>query len=132
MNTQLANLHYSEIAAVSEAIRQKKLSLVELVSGCLERIQHLNPMLNAFITVTAGEAMKEARIAEREIQEGGWKGPLHGIPIAAKDMFDTAGIRTTAAFHAFADRVPARDAEIVTQVKAAGACPADSIPGDCR
>ena len=62
-----------------------------------------------------------AERAEREIAAGRWKGPLHGIPVAAKDFFDTAGVRTTAAFAAFRDRVPARDADVITRLKNAGA-----------
>ena len=116
-----ANYHYLSIAEVSELIRQQKVSPVELITRCLERIEQLNPSLNAFITVTADQALKEAEIKEREIKAGKWKGPLHGIPVGVKDMFDTAGIRTTAAFAAFRDRVPTKDAEAITKLKEAGA-----------
>jgi aspartyl-tRNA(Asn)/glutamyl-tRNA(Gln) amidotransferase subunit A len=117
----MTNYNYVSITEVSELIRQKKVSPVELVTGCLERIEQLQPQLNAFITVTADQALQEAKIAEREIQNGTWKGPLHGIPVGVKDFFDTAGIRTTAAFAALKDRVPAKDAEVVTKLKEAGA-----------
>lgn len=117
----MTNYRYLSITEVSELIRQKKVTPVELVTGCLERIEQLHPKQNAFITVTADQALKEAKIAEREIQNGKWKGPLHGIPVGVKDLFDTAGIRTTAAFAAFKDRVPAKDAEVVTKLKEAGA-----------
>jgi aspartyl-tRNA(Asn)/glutamyl-tRNA(Gln) amidotransferase subunit A len=117
----MTSYRYSSIAEVSEMIRQQKVSPVELVTECLARIEQLQPQLNAFITVTADQASKEAEIAEREIQNGHWKGPLHGIPVGIKDFFDTAGIRTTAAFAAFKDRVPAKDAEVVTKLKEAGA-----------
>jgi aspartyl-tRNA(Asn)/glutamyl-tRNA(Gln) amidotransferase subunit A len=117
----MTNYSYLSITEVSELIRQKKVSPVELVTGCLERIEQLHPKLNAFITVTADQALQEAKIAEREITNGTWKGPLHGIPVGVKDFFDTAGIRTTAAFAAFKDRVPAKDAEVVTKLKEAGA-----------
>src|SRR5262249_9069407 len=100
---------------------QQNVSPVELVTECLERIEHLQPQLNAFITVTAETALQEARLAEREIQQGAWKGPLHGIPVGVKDFFDTAGIRTTSPFEPFKDRVPAKDAVVVTQLKSAGA-----------
>jgi aspartyl-tRNA(Asn)/glutamyl-tRNA(Gln) amidotransferase subunit A len=96
-------------------------SPVELTNECLSRIERLNPKLNAFITVTADSALAEARQAEAEIQHDRWKGPLHGIPIALKDLIDTAGVRTTAASELFKDRVPAQDAEIVRRLKAAGA-----------
>ena len=117
----MANYSYLSITEVSELIRHKKVSPVELVTGCLERIEQCNPKLNAFITVTADQALKEAKLAERDIKNGNWKGPLHGIPVGFKDMFDTVGIRTTAAFGAFKDRVPIKDAEVVTQLKEAGA-----------
>jgi aspartyl-tRNA(Asn)/glutamyl-tRNA(Gln) amidotransferase subunit A len=88
---------------------------------CLSRIEQLNPKLNAFITVTADSALAEARQAEEEIQHGRWRGPLHGIPIALKDLVDTAGVRITAASGLFKDRVPTQDAEVVRRLKAAGA-----------
>lgn len=93
----------------------------ELTAACLARIQRLNPILNAFITVTAEQATADAQRAEAEIMKGGWRGPLHGIPIGLKDLFDTAGVRTTGGSGQFADRVPAEDAEVVRRLKAAGA-----------
>lgn len=121
LKESLSDYHYLSIAEVSELIRQRKLSPIELVTRCLRRIKQLNPIINTFITVTANQALKEARIAEKEIGNGKWKGPLHGIPVGVKDMFDTTGIRTTAAFAAFKDRIPTKDAEVVTKLKAAGA-----------
>src|SRR5207302_1382395 len=100
---------------------RKKISPVEITRACLVRIEALNPLLNAFITVTAESALAEARQAESEVQKGMWRGPLHGIPIALKDLFDTAGVRTTAASALFKDRVPEQDAEVVRRLKAAGA-----------
>src|SRR5437867_11612077 len=81
----------------AEQLRAKRLSPVELTEACLARIQRLNPALTAFITVTADSALAGARTAEAEIHRGEYRGPLHGIPIALKDLFDTAGVRTTAA-----------------------------------
>jgi len=121
VKTNVADHSYLSITEASKLIRQMKISPVELVAGCLERIEQLNPKINAFITVTANQALKEAGEAEREIKNGDWKGPLHGIPFGVKDMFDTAGIRTTAASVHFKDRVPAKDAEAVTRLKEAGA-----------
>jgi aspartyl-tRNA(Asn)/glutamyl-tRNA(Gln) amidotransferase subunit A len=109
------------LSQASQLVRSKKLSPVELTEACLERIERLNPKLNAFITVTAESALAEARAAEQEIQKGHWRGPLHGIPLALKDLFDTAGVRTTAASALFKDRVPAQDSEVVRRLKAAGA-----------
>jgi aspartyl-tRNA(Asn)/glutamyl-tRNA(Gln) amidotransferase subunit A len=102
-------------------VREKKVSPVELTRGCLERIERLNPRLNAFITVMAEPALQQAREAEAEIQRGRWRGPLHGVPVALKDLFDTAGVRTTAASALFKDRVPAEDGEIVRRLREAGA-----------
>jgi len=105
----------------SAMVRRKAVSPVELTQACLARIERLNPALNAFITVTAEQALREARDAEAEIQKGKWRGPLHGIPIALKDLFDTAGVRTTAGSGVFKDRVPEQDAEVVRRLRAAGA-----------
>jgi aspartyl-tRNA(Asn)/glutamyl-tRNA(Gln) amidotransferase subunit A len=109
------------IRQISELLRQGSLSPVELTEDCLSRIEKLNPRLNAFITVTADSARAQARAAEAEIRRGDWRGPLHGIPLALKDLIDTAGIRTTAASSWFKDRIPSEDAEIVRRLKAAGA-----------
>jgi aspartyl-tRNA(Asn)/glutamyl-tRNA(Gln) amidotransferase subunit A len=87
----------------------------------LEKIEKLNPALNAFITVTADSALAQARAAEDEIAHGNWRGPLHGVPIALKDLIDTAGVRTTAGSALFKDRVPTEDAEIVRRLQEAGA-----------
>jgi aspartyl-tRNA(Asn)/glutamyl-tRNA(Gln) amidotransferase subunit A len=109
------------LSDASRLIRDKKVSPVELTQSCLKRIERLSPKLNAFITVTAESALEQAREAEAEIHRGHWRGPLHGIPIALKDLFDTAGVRTTAASGLFKDRVPKQDAEIVRRLKDAGA-----------
>jgi aspartyl-tRNA(Asn)/glutamyl-tRNA(Gln) amidotransferase subunit A len=112
---------YRTLAEVSELIRQHEMTPVELVTACLERVERLQPSLNAFITVTRESALQEAASAEQEILHGQWKGPLHGIPVGIKDFYDTAGIRTTAAFEPFRDRRPARDAAGVERLKRAGA-----------
>ena len=108
----------SEAAAL---VRARKISPLELTQACLARVERLNPVLNAFITITRETALQEARTAGAEAQAGRWRGPLHGIPIALKDLFDTAGVRTTAASAIFAERVPAADAEVVRRLKGAGA-----------
>ena len=105
----------------SALLRTRKVSPVELTSACLARIDRLNPVLNAFITVTADQAMADAEAAEAEIARGRRRGPLHGIPIALKDLFDTAGVKTTAGSAVFAARVPSQDAEVVRRLKQAGA-----------
>lgn len=109
------------LTEATEQIRAKKLSPLELTRDCLARIERLNPDLNAFITVTAEQALEQARQAEAEIGRGNYRGPLHGIPIGLKDLCDTAGVRTTAGSNQFRDRVPTNDAEVVQRLKQAGA-----------
>ena len=94
---------------------------MEITRQCLARIEKLNPELNAFITVTAESALAEARRAEEEIGRGEWRGALHGVPIALKDLIDTAGVRTTAASALYKDRIPNEDAEVVRRLRQAGA-----------
>lgn len=114
-------LAYLSLAEVSDLVRRRKLSPVALIQSCLKRIEALNPTLNAFITVTAEAALQRAKELESELQQGRWRGPLHGVPIALKDLFDTEGVRTTAASAVYRDRVPAEDAEVVRRLKTAGA-----------
>jgi aspartyl-tRNA(Asn)/glutamyl-tRNA(Gln) amidotransferase subunit A len=109
------------IVALAEALRQKKISPVELTRSCLKKIADLNPALNAFITVTADLALAQARTAEQEILRGNWRGPLHGVPLGLKDLIDTAGILTTAASHLYRTRIPADSADVVLKLERAGA-----------
>ena len=112
---------FASIAELAQGFRRKELSPVELTRVFLARIDQLNPALNAFITVMSESALAEAVQAEEEIGRGEWRGPLHGIPIALKDLVDTAGVRTTAASALYKDRVPSEDAEIVRRLRQAGA-----------
>jgi aspartyl-tRNA(Asn)/glutamyl-tRNA(Gln) amidotransferase subunit A len=109
------------IAELAPRLRRKEVSPVDLTRACLDRVEKFDPALNAFITVTGEAALAEARAAEAEILRGEWRGPLHGIPIALKDLIDTAGTRTTAASALYKDRVPAEDAEVVRRLRRAGA-----------
>ena len=109
------------LGEAARRLRARQISPVELTEACLRQIERVNPELNAFITVTAESALAEAQAAEAEIQRGHWRGPLHGIPVALKDLIDTAGVRTTAGSNLFRDRVPTVDALVVTRLKAAGA-----------
>ena len=109
------------LAEAAKQIRTRRLSPVELTRECLARIERLNPILNAFITVTADMALDQARQAEAEVTAGNWRGPLHGVPIGLKDLLDTAGVRTTAASNQYRVRVPAEDSELVKRLKQAGA-----------
>jgi aspartyl-tRNA(Asn)/glutamyl-tRNA(Gln) amidotransferase subunit A len=123
MKTSIAPETYAlhGLADVSELIRQRQISPLDLVTTCLDRIERLQPRLNAFITVMDDAARDAARAAESEIGAGRWRGRLHGIPVAVKDFYDTAGVKTTAAFECFADRVPTKDADVVRRLKDAGA-----------
>lgn len=105
----------------AEAIRTKQLSPVELVESSLARIEALEPKLAAWATLTPELALESARQAEQEIASVGPRSLLHGIPYGAKDIFDTAGIKTAAGSRIWADRVPGRDSSPVAIVKRAGA-----------
>src|ERR1700686_5084385 len=109
------------ISEAADLLHRKKISPGDLATACLDRIERLNPVLNAFITVTHEGAMAQARVAEDEISRGQWRGPLHGIPIGLKDLIDTAGVRTTCGSALFAERVPTEDALVVQRLKRAGA-----------
>ena len=102
-------------------VRDGKVSPVELTQACLARIEALDASLHAFITVMAESALEQARTAEAEIRRGHWRGPLHGIPIAFKDLIDVAGVPTTAGSRVFHDRVAVEDAEIVRRLRTSGA-----------
>ena len=107
----------------SQLVRARKVSPVELVQACLKQINQLNGQLNAFITISAESALEQASVAEAVIYRGEWRGPLHGIPIALKDLIDVARVPTTAASRVFRDRVPLenQEAEVVQRLRAAGA-----------
>jgi aspartyl-tRNA(Asn)/glutamyl-tRNA(Gln) amidotransferase subunit A len=115
-----SNLEWLDLSEASEQIQKRAISPVELTRVCLDRIERLNPQLNAFITVTAAAAMEEARRAEKEISEGQWRGPLHGIPMALKDLIETAHVPTTAASAVLKDYIPTGDAPIVHRLREAG------------
>lgn len=110
-----------DLADVSRAVQKKEVSPVEITQACLARIAKLNPTLNAFITVTGTAALEDSRKAEAEITRGEWKGPLHGIPLAVKDLIETAGVKTTAASAVLKNNVPTADAEVIRRLKSAGA-----------
>lgn len=112
--------HFWTLCEAAEQIRKRKISSEELTKLCLSRIEKRNAKLNAFITVTADSALKQARDLDQELSKRKVRGPLHGVPIALKDNIDTAGILTTAASRIFADRVPAEDAEVARRLAQAG------------
>src|SRR4026209_1492078 len=109
------------IAELSPRIRSGEISPVELTDLFLDRIARLNPVINAFTTVLADSARAEAKNAEKEIQSGKYRSPLHGIPISIKDNLATAGVPTTGGSKILADWKPNFDATVVAKLKAAGA-----------
>src|SRR5579863_5751721 len=112
---------YLTIAEAARLIEKRELSPVELTESRLARIARLDGRLNSFIRVLPEEAHAAARAAEAEIAAGRCRGPLHGIPIGLKDIYETAGVPTTGHSKVMRDHVPARDAESVRRLAAAGA-----------
>ena len=109
------------IDQASVRLRASSLSSRRLTEACLARIGIYEPKLNAFITVLQEAALARAAAMDAELAAGHWRGPLHGIPLALKDLIDTAGTKTTGGSSLFADRIPTEDATVVTRLKAAGA-----------
>jgi aspartyl-tRNA(Asn)/glutamyl-tRNA(Gln) amidotransferase subunit A len=108
------------IAEAARLIASRQLSPVELTRSCLARIEALDGRINSFLLTRPEAALAEAAAAEAEIARGNYRGPLHGIPIAHKDIVETAGIRTTAHSKLMRDFVPQRDATVVQRLAAAG------------
>jgi aspartyl-tRNA(Asn)/glutamyl-tRNA(Gln) amidotransferase subunit A len=115
------DLHYLSISDAARLIEQRRLSPVELTQAYLDRIQTFDPQLNAYLLVVADRALAQARAAEADIAAGRYRGPMHGIPFALKDIYCTAGIRTTCHSRTLADYVPAFDATTVAKLYDAGA-----------
>jgi aspartyl-tRNA(Asn)/glutamyl-tRNA(Gln) amidotransferase subunit A len=109
------------IREASEGLRARRFSAVELATAAISRIDRHNAELRAFITVTAEQALNQARQADRELAQGKDRGPLHGIPIALKDLFSTRGVRTTAGSKVYENFVPEVNATVVEKLLAAGA-----------
>ncbi|MDQ8728869.1 amidase [Bradyrhizobium sp. LHD-71] len=114
-------LHDLTLAEAAPLVRARKLSPVEYANALLSRTDALEPQLNAYITRTSEAAIEAARAAEAEIARGNWRGPLHGIPFAVKDIYDTAGVLTSGHSRTCIDRVPDKDATAVARLRAAGA-----------
>jgi aspartyl-tRNA(Asn)/glutamyl-tRNA(Gln) amidotransferase subunit A len=110
------------IKELSEKIRDGDITPVDLVENCLNRIKTLNPVLNAFITVIEEQQLyKQAQIAEKEIKQGRYRSPLHGIPFSIKDIFHVKGVRCTAGSKILANYVPNLDATVIKKMSKAGA-----------
>jgi len=115
------DLHRKSVAELSAEIAKGAVSPSELTDALLARIERANPAMNAYVTVCAEEARRDARRLTEELARGRSRSPLHGIPFAVKDLMDTAGVRTTYGSSLFRDHVPAADAEPVARLRAAGA-----------
>jgi len=113
-------LHHLTIHEAGKLLKDGELSPVELTQAFFDRIADTDDRLHSFITLLHENAMGEARAAEAEIRSGRYRGPLHGIPIALKDLYDTAGIRTTAGSRVDFDRVPTADSTPTARLKEAG------------
>ncbi|MFC4278012.1 amidase [Achromobacter aloeverae] len=117
----MSDLSYLSAVELARLIEGKRLSPVELTRAMLDRAERLQPTLNCFITLCGDAALDAARIAEQEIMAGRYRGPLHGLPYGAKDLVDTAGVRTTYGTVMYRDHVPQQDAAAVARLKQAGA-----------
>ena len=116
-----ADLHFLGIAETARLIQAKKLSPIDLVDALLARITKLDSQLNAYITVTADEARAQARTAEEEIARGDYRGPLHGIPFALKDIYNSKGLVTSGGSRICIDNIAAGDATAARKLREAGA-----------
>ncbi|MGH2893962.1 MAG: amidase family protein, partial [Solirubrobacteraceae bacterium] len=116
-----APLHWWTARDLAAAIRRRELSAREVVAWHLDRIAEVNPRINAIVSLRPEAALDEAHAADRRAAAGESLGPLHGLPIAIKDLQDTAGIRTTYGSTAFAEHIPTADCLLVELLKAAGA-----------
>src|ERR671925_922054 len=116
-----ADLWYMTAIELTDAIRTKRVSPVEVVNAILSRIEQLNPRLNAFCLVTADAARQAAQMAEQAVMRGETLGPLHGVPVSIKDLVITKGVRTMRGSKLYAHDVPTEDAPVVERLQAAGA-----------
>lgn len=115
------DLSYFTVSEAAALLHAKKLSPVELTQAIVKRIEQVNPHLQAYVTLVTEQALAAAAQAEKDIMADNWRGPLHGIPIALKDLVETKGIRTTASSKVLADNIPDHTATVAEKLEAAGA-----------
>jgi aspartyl-tRNA(Asn)/glutamyl-tRNA(Gln) amidotransferase subunit A len=118
---EASELCYLGLRSLGTLMQRQELSPVEATEAVVDRVEKIDRQLNSFITLLRDEAMAQARAAEREILEGHYRGPLHGIPIAVKDLYYTKGIRTTAGSKILSDFLPTYDATVIARLQDAGA-----------
>lgn len=117
----MTELYDLDITALAPLIRTKEVSPVEATAAYLQRIERLDPLLNTYILVLAEQALAAARQAEQDIAGGAYKGPLHGVPVGIKDLFDVAGAPTTMGSKVLKQNVAVEDAAVVARLREAGA-----------
>jgi len=117
----MTKLHFWTIRAIADQIRTGQISPIELTNYMLARIKTCDGQLKSYATIMSDNALKDARAAENEIAQGHYRGPLHGVPIAVKDLCFTAGVRTMGGCAVLMDHVPSFDATVVTRLREAGA-----------
>ena len=116
-----SDLHYLSLDEVARRLKARKLSSVEATRAILERIDKLDPKLKSYATVTPERALQDAARLDAETAAGKSRGKLHGVPIAVKDLCNTAGVPTAAGMAIHRQHVPAKDATVVARLKQAGA-----------
>ncbi|WJH29178.1 amidase family protein [Paenibacillus sp. CC-CFT742] len=114
-------LNELSITETAELIKNKMISPVELTQSYLKRIEEVEPAVQAFVTITAEQALQAAKESEHKLMNGDYLGPLHGIPYGAKDIIHTAGIRTTAGSNTYPDFIPKTNATVIDKLQTAGA-----------
>ena len=114
-------LYYMSAGQLSPLVESKQVSPVEILDAHLSRIEATEPVLNSFITLLPDQARAAAQRAEADIQRGNYRGPLHGIPVALKDLYHTAGVRTTSGSKLFDNFIPSEDCTVATRFREAGA-----------
>lgn len=117
----MPSLHFESLTSVAARLKRREITSTALTRALLDRIASVNPRLNAYLTVTADEALAAASEADAQSDAGHWRGPLHGIPVAVKDNIAVAGVRMTAGSALRPDAVPAHDADVVARLRATGA-----------
>ncbi|MCX6021544.1 MAG: amidase, partial [Chloroflexi bacterium] len=121
MEGRPTELHRLSLAELAPLIERREVSPVEVTRALVNRVRRMDDRINSFITLTAEQALTQARQAEEEIAAGGYRGPLHGVPLALKDLFQTAGVRTTGGSKILTTWIPDEDADCVARLRAAGA-----------
>ena len=117
-SSEIPFLSATELSAL---LRAREVSPVEATQAYLDRVDQVDGKLNSYITISREEALAQARQTDSEMAAGNYRGPMHGVPVAVKDQFNTAGIRTTGGSAILEDFVPSEDATVIANLKKAGA-----------